>query len=167
LRDDRPIFIDKLPINVLYAGAIARALPNAAIIHVHRQPADVCIAMFKTLFEEAYPFSYDLDELGRYHNAYSALVAHWRATLGPRLLEVAYEDLVAAPQTVVARLYAELGLDPDRAQQTVSADASPVMTASAFQVRRPIHRDSVDSADRYARHLGPLFDRLQPPEIRA
>ena len=31
---------------------------------------DVCYAMYKTLFRMAYPFSYDLMDLGRYYLAY-------------------------------------------------------------------------------------------------
>jgi len=34
------------------------------------------------------------------------------------------------------------------------------MTASASQVRRPVHAGSVGSADRYRRHLQPLIDAL-------
>ncbi|MDR3509615.1 MAG: sulfotransferase [Caulobacteraceae bacterium] len=165
LRDARPYFIDKLPINYLYAGAIARALPTATIIHVQRQPRDVCVAIFKTLFDEAYPFSYDLGELGRYHNAYRALMAHWRAALGPRFIEVAYEDLVREPQAALSGVFGALGLRPD-ADGEADGDA-PVMTASASQVRQPVHQKSVSSAERYAGHLGLLLEVLEQPEVRA
>lgn len=166
LRDRRPYFTDKLPINYLYAGVIGRAAPAAAIIHVQRQPTDVCVAIFKTLFDEAYPFSYDLAELGCYHNAYRGLMAHWRQALGPRFVEVAYEDLVADPGRVVANLRSELGLGIEADTAPVTTNA-PVMTASASQVRQPVHQRSVSSAERYARHLGPLLAVLEQPEIRA
>ena len=56
--------IDKTPVNFLYLGLIALALPQARIIHLRRNPMDVCYAMYKTLFRMAYPFSYDLDRSG-------------------------------------------------------------------------------------------------------
>jgi hypothetical protein len=39
---------------------------------------DTCYAIYKTLFQRAYPFSYDLDDLGRYFIAYTRLMAHWK-----------------------------------------------------------------------------------------
>ena len=50
--------IEKLPLNYLYLGAIRRALPAASVILLNREPLDVCFAMFRTLFGEAYPFKY-------------------------------------------------------------------------------------------------------------
>lgn len=76
--------IDKTPVNFLYLGLIARALPRARIIHVRRRPMDVGYAIYKTLFRMAYPFSYDLGDLGRYYLAYARLMAHWRLSLPGR-----------------------------------------------------------------------------------
>lgn len=161
LRDARPRFIDKLPLNILYAGLIARALPAARIIHLTRDPADACLAIYKTLFDEAYPYSYDLAELGAYHNAYRRLAAHWRAALGDRFIEVAYEALVTEPATQMARLMARLDLAMEPDCLTPEEDTGPVMTASASQVRMPVHDRSVGTAGRYAKRLGPLLAALR------
>lgn len=157
LRDKRPRFIDKLPFNFLYVGLIARALPGARIVHLTREPADACVAIYKTLFEEAYPWSYDLAELGRYHNAYRRLMAHWRAALGPRLIEVAYEDLVGDPSAAMADLMPKLDLNLEPACLAPEASAGAVMTASAAQVRAPIHTRSVGLWRHYAPYLDPLL----------
>ena len=77
--------IEKLPLNSLYVGAIHRALPEAKILLVRRSPLDSCFAMYRTLFAAGYPFSYDLEELGRYYAAYELLMNHWRAVLGEPL----------------------------------------------------------------------------------
>lgn len=156
LRDARPRSIDKLPINFLYAGLIARALPGAVLLHIRRDPLDLCFAIFKTLFRDAYPFSYDLAELGAYHRAYQSLMDHWRRALGNRLVEIDYEELVTAPRTTLEALLPRLGLPFEDACLSPERDHAGVMTASAAQVRQPIHSASVGSAARYARHLGPL-----------
>lgn len=156
LRDARPRFIDKLPINFLYAGLIARALPGAMLLHIRRDPLDLCFAIFKTLFRDAYPFSYDLAELGAYHRAYRSLMDHWRRALGDRLVESDYEELVAAPRATLEALLPRLGLPFEDACLSPEQDRAGVMTASAAQVRQPIHAGSVGSATRYARHLEPL-----------
>lgn len=160
LRDTRPAFIDKLPFNFLYAGLIARALPSARIVHLTRDPLDTGFAIYKTLFDEAYPFSYDLSELGAYISAYRRLMAHWRAVLGERIIEVAYEDLVRGAPTALARVMDGLGLAMEPACLAPDRSDAPVMTASASQVRSPVHTGSIGSADRYRRHLQPLIDGL-------
>ncbi|MEM6912578.1 MAG: sulfotransferase, partial [Pseudomonadota bacterium] len=75
-------FIDKTPANYLYLGLLARALPNATFIHVHRHPMASCFAMYKTLFRMGYPFSYDQSDLARYYTAYRRLMEHWQALIG-------------------------------------------------------------------------------------
>jgi tetratricopeptide (TPR) repeat protein len=160
LRDGRPQFIDKLPFNVLYAGLIARALPSARIVHLTRDPLDACFAIYKTLFDEAYPYAYDLAELGAYHNAYHRLTAHWRSALGPRFIEIGYEALVADPSGALTPLMDQLGLSMEPACLNQGRGGAAVMTASASQVREPIHARSVDSASRYRAHLGALVDAL-------
>lgn len=156
LRDARARFTDKLPINFLYAGLIARALPGATLLHIRRKPMDLCFAIFKTLFRDAYPFSYDLAELGTYHRAYLALMDHWREALGDRLVEIDYEELVTAPRPALEAVLPRLGLGFEEACLRPEKDRTGVMTASASQVRQPIHSASVGSAARYASHLEPL-----------
>ncbi len=161
LRSGRAAFTDKLPLNFLYAGLIARALPTARIIHMARDPLDTCLGCFRTLFDEAYPFSYDLAELGRYYRAYHGLMAHWSEVLGPRIVEVVYERLVADPSGEVDRLIQRLGLRPV-ASDVQDTGAAPVMTASASQVGEAVHGRSVGLARRYEGRLGPLLAALGP-----
>jgi len=132
---------------------------DARVIPVS-DPLDACVAIYKTLFEEAYPFSYDLAELGAYYRAYLQLMAHWRSVLGPRLIEVSYERLVGDPTAEFTTLAARLGLEAERGCLVSGGVAAPVMTASASQVREPIHARSVASADRYRDHLQPLVAAL-------
>ena len=53
----------------------------AKIIHVHRNPADTCLANFSKHFFSENNHTYDQAELGRYYRAYSALMAHWQNVL--------------------------------------------------------------------------------------
>lgn len=46
-----------------YLGAIQRALPHAKLLVLKRSALDSCFAMYQTLFGEAYPFSYDFEDL--------------------------------------------------------------------------------------------------------
>jgi len=86
---------DKMPLNYLYCGLIRRALPNAKIIHLTRHPMAAGYAMYKTLFKDGYPFSYDLGEIGRYYVGYRRLMDHWQAAMPAAIFPLSYEELVA------------------------------------------------------------------------
>jgi tetratricopeptide (TPR) repeat protein len=153
-------FIDKMPANSAYTGLIARALPNAAIIHIRRDPRDAGLGMYKTLFRQAYPFSYDLREIGRYIRGHQELMAHWCELLPGRIVDVAYEELVDDPEGVLKDVLGRCGLSFDPACLSFFNSPEPTSTASAVQVRQPIYRTSVGSWRRYARQLAPLLEEL-------
>lgn len=149
--------VDKTPNNFLYLGLISAALPQARIVHLRRNPMDACYAMYKTLFRMAYPYSYDLQDLGRYWLGYDRLMAHWRRCLpADRFLDVDYESLVARQEAVSRRLVAHLGLEWDPACLAFERNPQPTLTASATQVRQPLYRTSVGAWRRHAEQLEPL-----------
>lgn len=153
--------IEKLPMNYLYLGAIRRALPNARLILVSRQPLDSCFAMYRTLFGEAYPFSYDFEDLARYYAAYERLMDHWRACFGATLCEVTYEELVAHPAQAGARVAEYCGLQWRDQAVDVHTRATVSLTASAAQIRRPIYSSSSGRWRHYRQHLEPLVQALR------
>ncbi|MDB6085176.1 MAG: sulfotransferase family protein [Gammaproteobacteria bacterium] len=157
-------FVDKQPLNYLYAGLIARALPQARLVAVARDPLDGCYAMYKTLFTNAYPFSYHLEELGRYYGAWHRLLRHWRATLGERLLIVQYEELVADPEGQSRRLLAHCRLPWEDSCLAFHERRGGVTTASAAQVRRPVYATAVGKWRPVERQLAPLANALKPHE---
>lgn len=154
--------VDKTPLNFLYIGLIARAMPSARIIHLERDPMDVGFAMFKTLFRMGYPFSYDLEDIGRYIVAKQRLMTHWSELLPGRIVTVRYEDLVADQEGESRKLIGSVGLDWDDACLAFHKNAQPSATASAAQVRQPIYASSVGKWRAFARHLGPLQAILEP-----
>lgn len=158
-------FTDKMPLNYLYCGLIRRALPNARIVHVRRQPMAACYAIYKTLFQDGYPFSYDLQELGRYYVAYRRLMRHWSETLPGAIHELRYEDLVADPVQQIRRLLDFCGLDWEEACADFHTNTAPTTTASAVQVRRRLYSTSVSQWRNYATQLAPLQEQLQAAGI--
>jgi tetratricopeptide (TPR) repeat protein len=161
LRDGRPWFVDKLPFNFLYAGLIHLALPNARIIHLRRHPLDTCFAVYKQLFKDAYPFSYDLEELGRYYVAYHRLMEHWHGVMPGVVLDVRYEDVVADLEGQARRLVAHCGLPWNDACVRFHENVQASTTASATQVRRPVYDTSVGKWRRVERQLEPVRVLLQ------
>ncbi|NIB38307.1 tetratricopeptide repeat protein [Pseudomaricurvus alkylphenolicus] len=156
LTGSKPHFIDKLPLNYLYMGLIAMALPNAKIIHLTRHPMDACYAIYKTLFQDAYPFSYNLEDLGRYYIAYHHMMAHWRKVMPGKFLDVSYEQLVADQENQTRRLLEYCDLPWEDACLEFHRNTQASMTASAAQIRQPIYNSSVEKWRRYETQLEPL-----------
>jgi tetratricopeptide (TPR) repeat protein len=153
--------IEKLPMNYLYLGAICRALPNARLVIVRRSALDSCFAMYRTLFADAYPFSYDFQDLARYYSAYDRLMQHWRSTLGDRMHEIIYEELVAAPAEAGARLAHYCDLTWSAQALDLQKTGGVSLTASASQIRRPIYGTSSGRWRLYRKHLAPLIEALR------
>ncbi len=163
---DEPMFIDKLPFNVLYLGFIAKAWPNAKIILLVRNPMDSCFSMYKQVFTWAYKFSYSLDGLGQYFVAYDRLINHWRELLKDRLIEVEYESLVTDQENQTRILLDKLGLEFEQACIEFDKNKSPIATASSVQVREKVHTKSVNKWARFANQLQPLREHLESAGIK-
>lgn len=160
-----PVLVDKTPSNFLYLGLIARAMPEARIVHLRRHPLDTCFAVYKTLFRMGYPYSYRLDQLADYYIAYDRLMAHWHKALPGRILDVAYEDLVHDVEGQSRQLLAHCGLQWDDGVLEFHNNKSASATASAAQVRRPVYRSSVGRWREHEKGLAPLAERLRAAGI--
>ncbi|PPV08087.1 hypothetical protein XBLMG947_0981 [Xanthomonas bromi] len=153
-------YIDKLPANAVAIGAIARALPNALIVHLVREPMAVCFSNYRALFGDSYAYSYDLHTLARHYQAYHGLMAQWRAALPGRVIDVDYAQMVRDPSTVLQQLMARCGLDIEPGQIDITRNAAASATLSSVQVREGVHSRNVDEWRRYASQLEPLRQAL-------
>jgi tetratricopeptide (TPR) repeat protein len=160
-RSVRRYLTDKLPLNYLYLGLIHVALPGAKIVLVLRDPVDTCYAIYKTYFEAAYPFSYDMDEVASYYSAFARLMDRWREVLPNAIHTVYYEQLVAEPQTTAASIFSFCDLKWNPEYLRTHAVDTPSTTASAAQVRSPIYTSSIGSWRNYERELAPVVKRLR------
>jgi len=167
---DKPRFIDKLPANFLYVGHIARALPNARIVCLRRNPMDTIWSNYKNLFASQsayYAYSYDLMDAARYYARFDRLMALWDRLWPGRMLQFSYEALVADQEGETRRLLDHCGLVWDEACLSFHENKAAVATPSAAQVRRPINADSVGKWRAYADALAPARTWLETQGIPA
>ena len=165
LRNAQPRFTDKLPSNFLYAGLLAKAFPQAHFVHVYRNPMDSCFAMYKQLFADAYPFSYSQMELAQYYVQYRRLMEHWQNLLGQRLYNIDYDALVQDQRGQTERLLQHLGLPFEQACLQSHRSSAAAATASAAQVRQPVHKRSVGRWRHFAVELQELQQQLEKAGI--
>ncbi len=154
--------VDKMPLNSLRIGAIRRLLPNAKILCMRRDARDVGLSCYRTNFDVAQHFSYDLRELGRYHRAHDELLDYWAAHIGKdALYQVEYERLVDDFEAEIRRICEFLEIDWDERMLQFHRSERAVTTSSLEQVRNPIYRSSVGGWKRYEKELGPLLEALE------
>lgn len=152
-------FVDKLPANILYVGHIARALPNARIVCLRRNPMDTVWSNFKNLFAPGSPYyfySNDLMDTARYYARFDRLMAFWQRRFPGRILELSYEALVADQEGETRRLLEHCELDWDANTLAFHENQAAVATPSAAQVRRPINADAVGRWRVHADALAPV-----------
>jgi hypothetical protein len=126
---------------------------------------DTCYAVYKQLFVDAYPFSYDLEELGRYYVAYHQLMEHWHDVTPGVVHTVEYESLVTDIEREARRLteFCELDWQPQCLKFYENKAAST--TASTVQVRQPVYQSSVGRWQDYREELAPLINVLRDAGI--
>ncbi len=154
-------FIDKLPPNYLLAGPIARALPQAVIVYVRRDPMAVCFSNYRAMFGDSYAYSYELDALAAHHAAHTQLMQAWQQHLPGRVLEIDYEAMVRDPDAALVQVLQRCGLAPESGGSDLTRNAAATATLSSVQVREPVHARNIDEWQRYASELAPLRERLQ------
>lgn len=162
--DGKPRFTDKLPANFLYLGHIARALPNARIVCLRRNPMDTVWSNYKNLFASQsayYAYSYDLLDTAHYFARFDRLMALWEDQFPGRVLQLSYEGLVAEQEAQTRRLLEHCGLEWDDACLSFHQNRAAVATPSAAQVRRPLNADAVGKWRMYEQALRPIADWLE------
>jgi hypothetical protein len=160
VRGELPRFVDKLPPNYRYIPLILAALPNAKIVHLQRDPMDACFATFKKLFADAYPHSYEQQEMARHYARYWQLMADWRERFPARFLEVSYENVVRNFEPSARAIIDYLQLPWEDSCLQFHEQRAAVTTASVVQVREPVHTRSIGRWLRYEKQLEPMRDAL-------
>jgi len=163
-RDRHARFIDKFPANFFYAGTAARAIPNAAIVCLRRNPMDTILANFRNLFATGsryYDYSYDLLDIAAYYVRFDRLMTFWGNVVPGRVFELSYDALIDDQEGETRKLLAHCGLDWSANCLDFHHHTGAVSTPSAAQVRRPIYRDSVARWRNHENALLPVRDYLE------
>jgi tetratricopeptide (TPR) repeat protein len=161
LNSDAAHVTDKLPENMFHLGFIATLLPNARIIYCRRDPMDVCLSNFTQRFFQGHNYSYCLDDIATYYHEHDRIMSHWLEVLPIEIFEIDYETLVGDQETISKRLVSHCRLPWNDRCLAFHETKRAVNTASDWQVRRPIYRNSVRRWKNYAPYLAGLEERLK------
>jgi tetratricopeptide (TPR) repeat protein len=153
--------VDKMLFNYLWVGLIRLILPNARIIQCVRDPVDIGLSIWKLWFSSNLPWTYDLQEIGRYYNAYNKIMAHWHRLFPGEIYQVRYEEMVADQETQTRKLLEYCRLPWDDKVLHFYDNKRSVQTASVLQVRQPIYTDSVKKWKKFEKYLQPLIQEVE------
>ncbi|WP_323781192.1 tetratricopeptide repeat-containing sulfotransferase family protein [Thalassovita sp.] len=167
--EETTAFVDKMPGNYKRIGFILSALPNARIVHLIRDPREVALSMWHTVFSnpgQAYTFNQKV--MAQELNDYRRYMNHWASVFPDRILDLRYSDLVSDIEQASKILADHCGLDWVSDMAHPERNAGAVRTASANQVRQPVHRDSLAKWKQHEQALAELIANLDPtlwPEL--
>jgi hypothetical protein len=164
LAKGKAFVVDKLPLNVLYAGFILQALPNAKMICLERDLRDTIVSNYRQLFsfyDLTYGYSLSLMDTARYCVEFKQLVHLWQDLFPHNFYVVNYEQLVQNPRDEVRKVLHFCELEWQDDCLLIENNQSPVATASSVQVRSPITDKSVGQWKKYESHLDEIKNFLQ------
>ncbi|WP_299596000.1 sulfotransferase [uncultured Microbulbifer sp.] len=155
------IVTDKRPDNFLHLGLIKRALPNSRFIWTRRGLLDNCLSVYFQQLGGDMNYSVDLDSVGHFYVEQERLMRHWQRLFPDSIFEIVYEDLVKNPGVEIRKMLDFLGLDWEDACLDFQQRENYVKTASVWQVRKGLHKDSVNRHQNYNVHVSALKKYLK------
>ena len=157
-----PFVTDKMPQNFLYLGLILKALPEAKVIHVKRDPAATCWSNFKHYFsQKGLGYSYDLKDTVGYFKLYQDLMDFWDQQDSGQIYHLDYDKLTIEQESETRNLIEYIGLDWEDTCLSPQDNKRRVKTASQLQVREEVYTGSSQAWRKFEPFLNGTFDKFR------
>lgn len=158
--------IDKMPLNLLNLWLIHGLFPDARIVVSLRDPRDVCLSCFTTLFRLR-PGTANFPTLEQAALLYREIMGLWlrqEELMALNARSLRYEDLVGDFEGELRGLLSFLDLPWHDAilNYAEAARQRPIVTPSYDQVVKPLYSSSIDRWRNYADELAPVLPELAP-----
>ena len=144
-RQGKRNYIDKMPDNFLYYNFIKLSLPKAKFVHIHRNPWDNAISLFKQNFANELFYASSFFGIALEYANYEHLMNIWKKLNNNDIFDVSYEELISNTDKVVQELWEFCDLagkyDPDKRKRHFA------QTASKHQVTKDIYNTSLDKRE--------------------
>ena len=162
-----PVIVDKLPLNMVEAGAIHRVFPGTRFLFVQRHPCDCVLSAFMHAFRlnDAMANFLRLRDTATLYDAAMRLWMQYRAELPLDVTTVVYEDLIREFERTLTPVLDALGLDWTDdlyAHHETARRRVRINTPSYSEVTQPIHTRARGRWTRYREHLEPVLPTLLP-----
>lgn len=161
---DKPVFLDKMPLNTVMLPVITKLFPKAKIIFALRDPRDVVLSCFRRRFGiTAQMFELTtLQSTASYYNAVMTLADVYRGAFTLDLTETRHETLLDDFEGETRRLCDFLGVEWREEMKNFASRNRTANTPSSAQVVRGLTRAGADQWRRYEEQLAPILPVLAP-----
>lgn len=153
-------FVDKSLHLSRALGPMSVLFPESPIIWLRREPLDQAWSIYRTWLGVSIA-AWTLEDIAHHMQLEDQLLEHWTRELPTRVLEVPYRQLVEKPAEWIERITTHCGLEVEAQQFEFHRQSGSVTTASALQVREPINRRGIGSAEPYREFLKPFIDAYE------
>ena len=151
---DKQIITDKAPLNFKWIGFLLMAFPNCKIVHLKRNPMDICWSMYKNYFaSNRLNFCYEFSNLGSYYLIYKNLMSFWNTLFKDKIYNIEYENLIKNQKKEIKDLLSYCDLSWDENCMTFYNNKKFIATASLAQARTPIYNSSIEKWKHYSGEL--------------
>jgi tetratricopeptide (TPR) repeat protein len=159
------LFIDKNPLNMVYAPFIKAVFPNARFILALRHPKDCVLSCFMQDFEYNRSLIHflDLNNAAKLYNAVFTAWSLYKDNLSLSVYEHRYEDLIDNFEESTKAIISFLDLPWDENINTYYKNAqkdSNIYTPSYSQVTKQIYTSSTRKWERYNSQMLSVSDAL-------
>ena len=166
-KDKQKIYIDKMPLNIIYVGEIFRIFPNAKFILAIRHPCDCILSSFMQnfLLNDAMANFTDLESTSKFYNQVMILWQQYLKKLKIKYHLVKYEDLVIDFEKSVYNLLNFLNLEwSDNVKKFYESEKNQekISTPSYNQVNKTIYSKSIGRWKNYKKEFDQVFHIIEP-----
>jgi len=165
IKDNKTITTNKWLFNYQYAGIIAKAIPNAKIIHCYRNPLDNILSTYRAHFAIGNNFSSSLVDSAEVYSDQDEIMKIYKKEFKNHIYSLNYDKLVAHPSDEIKSLIHWLGWSWNDLYLSPHLNKRKVSTRSNVQVRSPINTKSLGGWKNYKEMLKPAMEIITKKEI--
>ena len=158
ITDSKTITTNKWLFNYQYAGIIAKAIPNAKIIHCYRNPLDNILSTYRAHFATGNNFSSSLVDSAKVYSDQDEIMQTYKKEFKNHIYSLNYDELVTHPSKEIKSLIRWLGWNWNDLYLSPHLNNRKVSTRSNVQVRSPINTKSLGGWKNYKEMLRPAME---------
>ncbi len=164
--DKSKIYIDKLPLNILFVGEIVRIFPNSKFIFSVRHPCDVILSCFMQDFElnNSMVNFLNLEDATNFYCKTMGLWINYTDNLKINYHSVKYEDLIFDLKNEIKIIldFININWNDSLLNYSDTAKKRNISTTSYNQVIKPLYFHAKDRWKKYEKQMSNIYPKLLP-----
>ena len=165
-KDNKKIYIDKMPLNIIHVGEIYRIFPDAKFLVSLRHPCDCVISCFMQSFtlNNAMANFLNLEDTANLYDHVMRLWDQYNSIFSLKFHITKYEDIVMNFEKSVNEIMNFLNLpwsDNVLKFYETAEKRELISTPSYDQVNKPIYTKSIDRWKKYEKHFTKILPILE------